>query len=230
MWAQLCTVQSKPLWKAVLGKMRGSERGWISESSSDFLVVVHLCPTLWIPRTRLPCRAWLAEFNPIARRRLWSGCRLGFFPSSSWPAAAPWEGVGHWPLVFDSPVALGRGQDAAVSPALLYGEEWREGWVAGQHLTSEACTFCCPLLIQGLCFLQRSCRLTRHEYLRGDSDGGQQKGHCILKLPPHYISDKITHSKMSSRADSLHSSLENVIWSLWNVISHLPFLPKNWST
>ena len=62
-------------------------------------------------------------------------------------------------------MALGGWQDVAVLLSLLYREEQREGWVAGQHLTSAAlcfllpcadpgmlCAFCCPVPIQG-CFV-----------------------------------------------------------------------------
>ena len=161
MWAraQLCVVQSKPLWKAVLGKMRGPEKGRISESSSGFLVVIFQllsCVRLFGPHglqhTRLPCRASSAEFNPISHRRWESGCRVGFFSNSPWPAPAPWDGVGSWPSVFDSPMALGGWQDVAVLLSLLYREGQREGWVAGQHLNSDALCSLLPWADPGIVF------------------------------------------------------------------------------
>ena len=264
MWAraQLYVVQSKPLWKAVLGKTRGPERGRISEASSGFLVVFQLlsCVRLFGPHglqhTRLPCQASSAEFNTISHRRLESGCRVGFFSNSSWPAPAPWGGGGHWPSVFESPVALGGWQDVAVLLSLLYREEQREGWVAGQHLTSAAlcfllpcadpgmlCAFCCPVPIQGCSVL--SAALCRSRDRVSCSTAANWQGTDVWEVAVRAASRKVTkfwgcphtalltklHTlKLSSSAGSLHSSLENVIRSLWNMISHLPFLHRNWST
>ena len=49
-------------------------------------------------------------------------------------------------------MVLGGWQDVAVLLSLLYREEQREGWVAGQHLTSDALYFLLPCADPGIVF------------------------------------------------------------------------------